>query len=152
MVLANFSKKDVANETVRRAVHRAVKLLRDPALLGLRAPQPIDGIVIIEDPSPSLSDLSSFTDELSAPSAPQFLKPKCKQIRPTASTVEQRRVNDLKAKRHKSNTHKAAVRLYNVEKQKPNGMSVRKVLSVILAKFEVCPSRSKSPATPSMDS
>ena len=34
------------------------------------------------------------------------------------------------------------MRLYDVEKQKPNGMSVRKVLSVILAKFEVCPSRS----------
>ena len=26
MVLANFSKKDVAKETLRRAVHRAVKL------------------------------------------------------------------------------------------------------------------------------
>jgi hypothetical protein len=26
MVLANFSKKDVVNETLRRAVHRAVKL------------------------------------------------------------------------------------------------------------------------------
>ena len=34
------------------------------------------------------------------------------------------------------------MRLYDVEKQKPIGMSVRKVLSVILAKFEVCPSRS----------
>jgi hypothetical protein len=29
MVLANFLKKDVANETVRWAVHRAVKLRRD---------------------------------------------------------------------------------------------------------------------------
>ena len=52
MVLANFLKKDVANETVRRAVHWAVKLCQDRALLGLRAPP--DGIVIIEDPSPSL--------------------------------------------------------------------------------------------------
>ena len=77
MVLANFSKKDVANETVRRAVHRAVKLRRDQELLDLIAP-PTGGIVIIKDPAPSLSDLSSFTDELSAPSAPQFLKPKCK--------------------------------------------------------------------------
>ena len=34
------------------------------------------------------------------------------------------------------------MRLYDDEKQKPNGMSVRKVLFVILAKFEVCPSRS----------
>jgi hypothetical protein len=140
MVLANFSKKDVANETVRRAVHRAVKLRQDRALLGLCAPPPTDGIVIIEDPSPSLSYLSSLTGESSAPSAPQFPKPKRKQIRPTASAVQQRRVNDLKAKRHKSDAHKAAARLYNIEKQKPNGMSIRKVLSVILAKFEVCPS------------
>jgi hypothetical protein len=65
-----------------------------------------------------------------------------KQIRLTASAVQQRRADDLKAKRHKSDVLKAVVRLlYDVEKQKPNGMSVRKVMSVILAKFEVCPSR-----------
>ncbi len=81
-----------------------------------------------------------MTGESSAPSAPQFPKPKRKKIRPTASAVQQRRANDLKAKRHKSDAHKAAVRLYNIENQKPNGMSIRKVLSVILAKFEVCPS------------
>ena len=51
MVLANLSKKDVANETVRRAVHRAVKLRRDRELLDLHAP-PTDGIFLIEDPSP----------------------------------------------------------------------------------------------------
>ncbi len=102
---------------------------------------PTDGIIIIEDPAPSLSDLSSFTDESSALSAPQFPKPKRKQIRLTASAVQHRRVDDLKVKRHKSDAHKVAVHLYDVEKQKPTGMSVRKVLSVILAKFEVCPSR-----------
>jgi hypothetical protein len=90
---------------------------------------------------PSLSDQSSFTDDLLVPSAPQFPKPKRKQIGPTASAVQQKRVNNLKAKRHKSNAHKAAVRLYNVEEQKPNGLFVRKVLSVILAKFEACPSQ-----------
>ena len=71
IVLANFLKKDVANTTVRRAVHLAVKLSRDRALLGLCA-SPTDGIVIIEDPSSSLSDLSSLTGESSVPSAPQF--------------------------------------------------------------------------------
>jgi len=40
-----------------------------------------------------------------------------------------------------SNMHKVAVHLCNAEKQKPNGMSIRKVISAILAKFEVCPSR-----------
>ena len=84
----------------------------------------------------------SLTGESSASSAPQFPKPKRKQIRPTVSTVQQRRIDDLKAKRHKSDAYKVAVRLYDVEKQKPNGMSVRKVLSVILANFKVCPSRS----------
>ena len=104
----------------------------------MRAPL-TDGIVIIEDPAPSLSDLSSFTDELSALSAPQFPKPKRKQRRSTASAVQQRRVDDLKVKRHKSDAHKkVAVRLYDVEKQNPNGMSVRKFMSVILATFEVC--------------
>ena len=90
-------------------------------------PPPTDGIVIIEDPSPSLSDLTSLTGESSAPSAPQFPKPKRKQITLTASAVRQRHIDDLKAKRHKSNEHKAAVRLYDIEKQKPNGMSIRKV-------------------------
>jgi hypothetical protein len=125
IVLANFSKKDVANKTLRRAVHRAVKRRRDQALLGLCAPPPTAGIIIIKDPSPSLSDLSSLTGESSALPAPQFPKPKRKQ--PTASAVQQRRIDDLKAKRHKSNEHKAAVRLYDIEKQKPNGMSIRKV-------------------------
>ena len=110
MVLANFSKKDVANETVHWAVHRAVKLCQDRELLDLRA-SPTDGIFLIEDPSPSLSDLSSFSDQSLAPSDPQFPKPKRKQIRPTASAVQQRRINNLKAKRHKSDVHKAAVRL-----------------------------------------
>ena len=50
MVLANFSKKDVAKETLSQAVHQAVKLRRNRALLGLCAPPPTDGIVIIEDP------------------------------------------------------------------------------------------------------
>ena len=140
MVLANFLKKDVANETMRRAVHREVKLRQDQELLDVCAP-PTDGIIITEDPSPSLSDLSSFTDESSVSSAPQFPKPKHKQKRLTASTIQQRCIYDLKAKRHKCDVHKAAVRLYNIEKQKPNGMLVRKVLSVILAKFEVCPSQ-----------
>jgi hypothetical protein len=66
-----------------------------------------------------------LTGESSALPAPQFPKPKRKQ--PTASAVQQRRIDDLKAKRHKSNEHKAAVRLYDIEKQKPNGMSIRKV-------------------------
>jgi len=71
---------------------------------------------------------------------PTHPKPKRKQIRPTASTVQQRRPNDQAAKRHKSDAHKAAVRLFNSEKQKPDGMSIRQVHEHVTAKFETCPS------------
>jgi hypothetical protein len=100
MVLAKFLKKDVANETVHRAVHRAVRQRRDRdrALLGVLAP-PTDSILITDDPS--LSDMTPLTLTTAAPSAPQSPKPKCKQIRPTASAIQQRRVDDLKVKRHK---------------------------------------------------
>ena len=70
---------------------------------------------------------------LSGPTNP---KPKHKQIRPTASAIQQQWcINNLKVKRHKSDVHKAAVRLYSPEKQslyspekqKPTGMSIRQV-------------------------
>jgi hypothetical protein len=37
--------------------------------------------------------------------------------------------------------HKAAVRLYNAEKQKPDCLSIRQVQVVIKAKYKVCPSK-----------
>jgi hypothetical protein len=56
------------------------------------------------------------------------------------SAVQQRRVNNLAAKRHESDEHKAAVRLFKAEKQKPDGMSIRLVHDAITAKYETCPS------------
>ncbi len=70
-----------------------------------------------------------------------FPKPKPKQIRLTASAIQQRHVNDLKAKRHKSNAHKAALRLYGAERQKPNGMLIWQVQAIIMGKFEMCLSK-----------
>jgi hypothetical protein len=70
----------------------------------------------------------------------QHPKPKRKQIRLTASAVQQRRVDNLASKRHKSDAHKAAVRLFKAEKQKPDGMSIRLVYDAITAKYETCPS------------
>jgi hypothetical protein len=60
----------------------------------------------------------------------QHPKPKRKQIRLTASAIQQRRVDNLAAKRHKSDAHK----------QKPDGMSIRMVYDAITAKYETCPS------------
>ena len=76
----------------------------------------------------------------SSSSAPTNPKPKRKQIRPTASAVQQRHVDDLAAKKHKSDVHKAAIRLFDAEKKKPDGMSIRQVHDVITSKFETCPS------------
>ena len=124
MILANFSKKDIANDSIRRTIQRRIEK------------QHPTNIIKCNESSPVSSDLSS-TVVSSAPTNP---KPKRKQIRMTASAAQQKRVNDLETKRHKSDAHKAAVRLYDAEKQKPNGMSVRQVYAQISAQYEMCPS------------
>ncbi len=88
-----------------------------------------------KEDDPSTTTMSNTTT-----TGPSHPKPKRKQIRPTASTVQQRRANNLALKRHKSDAHKAAVRLFNSEKQKPNGMSIWQVHKHITAKFETNPS------------
>ena len=86
-------------------------------------------------------DEHTTTTTLTAPSSgPTHPKPKRKQIRVTASAVQQRSIDDRALKKHKSDAHKAAVRLYDSERKKPDGMSVRQVHAVIKAKYETCPS------------
>ncbi len=51
-------------------------------------------------------------------SRPTDPKPKQKQTRPTASAIQQRCIDNLKAKRHKSNAHKVAMRLYGSKRQR----------------------------------
>jgi hypothetical protein len=67
-------------------------------------------------------------------------KPKRKQIRPTASAVQQQRVDNLAAMKHKSDAHKAAIHLFDAKKKKPDGMSIRQVHDVITSKYDTCPS------------
>ena len=108
MILAHFLKKDITNDSIHRAIQRRIEK------------QPPTNIIVCNESSstsPVLSDVSSSVIS-SVPTKP---KPKRKQIRLTACAAQQKRVNDLEAKRHKSDAHKAAVRLYNAEKQKPNG-------------------------------
>jgi hypothetical protein len=85
-------------------------------------------------------DPSTTTTSNTTTTGPTHPKPKRKQIRSTASAVQQRRVNHVAAKRHKSDAHKAAVRLFYSVKQKPDGMSIRKVHKHITSKYETCPS------------
>jgi hypothetical protein len=74
-------------------------------------------------------------------SEPTIPKPKRKQIRLTTSVIQQQRVDDLKAKRQKSEVHKAALCLYNSKKQKPDCLLIRQVQAAIKAKYEVCLSK-----------
>ncbi len=103
-------------------------------------------IFVDVDNAPSLSDFTSDNDaslpttSASPSSAPTNPKPKRKQIRPTASAVQQRRVDDLAAKKHRSDAHKAAIHLFDAEKKKPDGMSIRQVPDVITSQYETCPS------------
>ena len=98
------------------------------------------------DNAPSLSELKNDNDAslptklASSSSAPTNPKQKRKQIRPTASAVQQRHIDDLATKKHKSDAHKAAIHLFDAEKKKPDGMSIRQVHDDITSKFETCPS------------
>ena len=77
MILTKFSKKDIANKTVHRAVHQVVRQRQDQVLLGVHAP-PTDSIVNGDESS--LSDMTPLNGEtateLSALPAPHFPKPK----------------------------------------------------------------------------
>jgi len=142
MILAGFSKKDISDKSMCKMIRRrlealGVKQRRHAPTVEVRIMITNDSVVSPLTGGDSNAPTASTTTETTGPTHP---KPKRKQIRPTASAVQQRRVNDLAAKRHKSDAHKAAVRLFNAEKQKPDGMSIRQVYEAIMAKYETCPS------------
>ncbi len=64
---------------------------------------------------------------------------KRKQIRPTASDVQQWRNDNLATKKHRSDVHKAAVHLFDAEKKKPDGISIWQVHNFITSNYETCP-------------
>ena len=133
MILAGFPKKDIANETVRRMIRRRLE--------ALEAKQRPLMVVVVTNNDADLSTLTGEDTTTTTTTGPaQHPKPKRKQIRHTARSIQQSRVNNLAAKRHKSDAHKAAVHLFKAEKQKPDGMSIRMVYDAITAKYETCPS------------
>jgi hypothetical protein len=140
MILAGFSKSDITDKIMRQQVRCRL------ALMGITDNNQREVFFVDVDKAPSLSDFTSDKDaslsttSASSSSAPTNPKPKTKQIRPTASAVQQRRVGNLAAKKHKSDAHKAAIRQFDAEKKKPDGMSIRQVHDVIASKYETCPS------------
>ena len=96
MILAHFLKKDIASDSIRRVIQCCSEK------------QPPTNIIVCNkssSTSPVLLDVSLLV----VSSVPRNPKPKCKQTRLTASAAQQKRVNDLEAKRYKSDAHKAAV-------------------------------------------
>ena len=143
MILAGLSKKDISDDSMCRMIRCHLEALRvkqrrhAPTVEVPMMTTNNNSVVLPLTGSDSYAPTASTTTETTGPTHP---KPKRKQIRPTVSAVQQRRVDDLAAKRHKSNAHKAAVRLFNAEKQKPDGMSIRQVYEAIMAKYKTCPS------------
>jgi hypothetical protein len=140
MILAGFPKKDTANETIRRMIRCRLKALKAKQTTPCRDAPTVEEVRIVTDNNTDLLPLTGEDDDPTASMTAMHPKPKRKQIRPTASAIQQRRVNNLAAKRHKSDAHKAAMRLFKVEKQKPDGMSIRLVYDAITAKYGTCPS------------
>ena len=145
MILAGFSKKDTANETVHRMIRCCLKAHKAKQMIPCRdAPNPNAKEVRIvtnndADPSPLTgrdNDPMASATTTTMTTGPTHPK---RKIFPTVSTIQQRRANNLAVKRHKSNAHKAAVRLFKAEKQKHDGMSLRLVYDAITAKHETCP-------------
>ena len=142
MILVGFPKKDIANETVRRMIRRRLEALKAKQTRPLLVVTNNDADLSTltgggedDDPTASATTTTTTTGPVQHP------KPKRKQIRHTARAIQQSRVDNLAAKRHKSDAHKAAVRLFHAEKQKPDGgMSIRMVYDAITAKYETCPS------------
>ena len=140
MILAGFLKLDIANEIVRQQVQCRL------ALMGGTSNNQREVVFVNVDNMPLLSDFTSDNNALPpstlALSSSALANPKLKrkQIRPTASPVQQWCVDDLAAKKHKSDVHKVAMRLFDAEKKKPDGMSIRQVHNVITSKYETCPS------------
>ncbi len=103
MILARFSQKDVVDESLRRLITQ-----RLPG--GTKQS-------IVWDSSQTSSTFSPLTNEdeptasarVSMSIQSRIEPPKRKQQRMTASGVQDKRVDDLKQKKHKSKAHKDAV-------------------------------------------
>ena len=88
--------------------------------------------------SPQISNLTTLSGATEI--AGHIQAPKRKQQMMTATALQQKRVEDLKQKRHKVDVHKEAVRLYTHEMEKPEGarMSSRQVQDHIQKKILWC--------------
>jgi hypothetical protein len=102
MLVAKFSTKDIANKSMQRNVARRIpggKRAMAASLPPASLPPSIVDVITCE--SPQISNLSTLTGcDGGTAIAGRIQPPKRKQQRMTASSLQQKRVEDLKQKRH----------------------------------------------------
>ena len=144
MILAGFPKKEIANETVHRMIRCHLEAFKAKQMTRCLVAPTIEEVLspLTGEDKDDLTSASATTKTTTTTGPrPTQPKPKRKQIWATASAVQQRHINDLAGKRHKSNAHNAAMRLFNAGKLKlDDGMLIRLVNDTILVKYETCPS------------
>jgi hypothetical protein len=144
MIQAGFLKKDTTDDTKRMMILCHLEALEAKQRTPRRNAPTVDvqitanSLVLSPLTGGDNNDPTALTTGTTKTTRPTHPKPKRKQIRPTASAIQQSRIDELAAKRHKSDAHKAGVSLFNAEK--PDGMSIRQVHGTIMAKYETCPS------------
>jgi len=99
MILAGFPKKDIANETVRRMIRCCLETLKAKQTTPRRDAPTVKKVRIVTNNNADLSPLTGEDDDPTASATtttmtmgPTHPKPKGKQIRSTASAIQQRRI------------------------------------------------------------
>ena len=131
MLVAQFSKKDIENKSMQKVIVRRIpggKRAMAASLRHASLPPSIADVPQCHSPAEQMSDLTTLIGG-STEIAGHIQPPKRKAQKMTATALQQKRVEDLKQKRHKADVHKEAVRLYANELEKPEGarMSLRQV-------------------------
>ena len=132
MILARFSQKDVADASLRRLITRRLPGGTKGSIDwdSSRMHSTLSPLTAEDSPAAASAGVSMSVDD-------RIQHPKRKQQRMTASAVQQKR------KKHKSDAHKEAVRLYDKERSKSDGgMSLRQVVAQVEKKYGVTPSYS----------
>ena len=139
MKLAGFSDSDIKNRSIHRLLYRRLEgnsKRGNPVLE-----------VFLQTPQPASTDVSPLTNHDTASSATTSTTngaslPRQPKIRRLNSRQKQdQRVEELSKKLLFKEAHKAATKLYDEERKKEGGMSVRQVSQKIKSEFGVGPSK-----------
>ena len=130
MLAAEFPASEASTKSMQRKVARSLpgKSKGGMKTNNLQRPPPVSSVHLDN----TVSELSDLTNVLStngnfSPSPPR----KMKKQRLNSQQAQDKRESDLYMKSRRSKAHKAATLLYDKERNKENGLSVREVERVI---------------------